>query len=88
MKPPGRASEAGPPSYHARSYMKRLLIQNVSGNEVYYTACSLLVVLNDRAVNFIARKFQIETHFIQGPPGVPRQIPAVVLWREEPYGGL
>jgi hypothetical protein len=36
--------------------MKRLSLQFFFGNEVYYTACASLVIFQNRAVNFIARK--------------------------------
>ena len=39
--------------------MKRELSSNLSGNEVYYTAYSLLVILEIRVVNFIAKRVSI-----------------------------
>ena len=47
----------------SESNMKRELNQNLSGNEVYYTACSLLVMLRIRVVNFIAGTVLIHFSF-------------------------
>ena len=56
----GYGMSRGGPGYEARArgvchlpaeerqcYMKRELNQNLSGNKIYYTACSLLVILNN-----------------------------------------
>ena len=48
--------QCAPGAGQVRTYMKRDLNYNLSGNEVYYTACSLLVTFKIRGVNFIARK--------------------------------
>jgi hypothetical protein len=68
------------PYRSGKSYRKRFSISKLSGNGVYFTACSLLTLLKNRVVNFIVRKVLIQLSFYIRSRRLPSGCRVYVSW--------